>query len=204
MKVVVVCEGKTEQALRRALCELIQQQNPLGPRVGVKPVAVYGRGAYPGIKVIVEHQLEAPDVSGVILLTDVYPDFRDAREAKDKLREALGDYGRHPKIRIHVAQFEVEAWVIPFWEDICKSLRKRSLKAPPQKPGDKPEEINGQKPPSRHLKDLYRKAKTRYEKVKDGPKWLTARNLGESAKVCPELRLFLDSLLEFASAERLP
>src|SRR5437879_992942 len=54
----------------------------------------------------------------VIALTDVYTgtgDFVDAADAKAKMRQWVGDNNRfYP----HVAQYDFEAWLLPYWDDI--------------------------------------------------------------------------------------
>jgi hypothetical protein len=64
--------------------------------------------------------------------------------------------------------------------------------------------VNGERPPSRRLKKLYARANQRYDKVLDGPKWLTADRLERAADHCPELRAFLATLVEFAGPEPFP
>ena len=54
----------------------------------------------------------------MIALTDVYTgnrDFQDAEDAKEKMREWVGE---NPRFFPHAAQFEFEAWLLPFWTTI--------------------------------------------------------------------------------------
>ena len=138
------------------------------------------------------------DVVAVVALTDVYPEFGDAKEAMAKLTADAGNQPQRIKFRAHAAQHDVEAWMLPFWKEIAKKL---GVKAKP--PGAKPEDVNHRKPPSLHLKDLFKKAKKSYEKNLEAPKWLTQKGLERAAKDCPQLKAFLNSLLEFAGAEKL-
>ncbi|MCH7702092.1 MAG: DUF4276 family protein [Planctomycetes bacterium] len=87
---------------------------------------------------------------------------------------------------------------MPFWDEIAASL---GFKA--SRPKAKPEDINHKNPPSKRLRALYRRAGYAYDKVRDGRKWLTADRLERAAKDCPQLKDFLNSLLEFAGAEKL-
>lgn len=199
MRVVVLCEGKTEAALRDGLRQYVNSRSGEAKiRVDTRPL--HGTTIRKKIERIVDLHLANPDTLGVIVLSDVYPDFPDASSAKSAILGMVSPAAKQSeKFRPHVAKFDVEAWLIPFWDDICKSLG-----VDPKKPGAKPEEINGQNPPSMRLKDLYRKAKTCYEKPIDAKKWLTAERIAIAAESCPELMLFLNSLLEFAgSSDRL-
>lgn len=197
MRIVILCEGRTEAALNRGLRELFQQRSG-ARRVGLETRPV-PRSKLPRL---VERFGSSDDVAGIIALTDVYPDFESADEAKACLVRLAGQSPFIEKFRAHVAQFELESWMMPFWDDIAKSIGVEA-----KKPGEKPEEINHEKPPSKHLKELFRRAKQprrNYDKVRYASKWLTAKRLGRAAEVCPELKALLTSLLELAGGEALP
>jgi len=199
MRVVVLCEGSTEKALRQGLREFVQDGAPRRDRLGIDTRSLEGPLMRRKLGRIVELNLAKADVAGVVALTDVYPGFQNANDARERLRQFAGDAGEHANFRAHAAQYEVEAWLLPFWDEIAKHVGVSA-----KSPGGQPEAINNQRPPSHHLNDLYKRAKQRYEKVIDGAKWLTAERLAEAAKACPELKSFLNSLLEFAGAEALP
>jgi hypothetical protein len=165
MKIVVLCEGSTEEALRRGLREFVQGRAQGTGRVGVETRSLDGPLLRKKLARLVELNLAKSDVIGVVALTDVYPDFDNAKEAKDALRRFAGSGQADAKFRPHAAQFDVEAWIMPFWSQVAQHL---SVKA--ASPGAQPEAINNQRPPSHHLRDLYAKAKQRYEKVIDGAK----------------------------------
>jgi len=198
MKIVVICEGATEAALKQGLRDFVRGRAEGLGRVGIETRSLDGPVMRKKLGRLVELNLAKSDVLGVVALTDVYPDFGNAKEAKDALRRFAGSGPVDAKFRPHAAQFDVEAWIMPFWSQIAKHL---GVNATP--PGARPEEINTQRPPSHHLRGLYAKAKQRYEKVIDGAKWLTAEKLGIAAGHCPELKSFLNSLLEFAGADKL-
>ena len=72
------------------------------------------------LKKLVELLLNTNDA--VIALTDVYTgsnphDFEDAGDAKEKMRGWVG-----PECRFypHAAQYEFEAWLLPYWSRIQK------------------------------------------------------------------------------------
>lgn len=195
MRIVVICEGATEAALKPGLRDFVQRRTTTTSRVGIDMRQLDGRTSRKKLNRMVTTYLTGDDVLAVIAITDVYPDFTDATVAKAELtRQAGGDHDG--KFRAHAAKLEFEAWLLPHWDEIARKLGVQA-----SSPGTNPEQVNGQKPPSRHLKDLYQRAKRKYEKVVDGPLWLTADRLEHSAKSCPQLKLFLNSLLSFAGLQ---
>jgi hypothetical protein len=95
-------------------------------------------------------------------LTDVYTgtkDFEDAADAKKKMREWVGD---QPKFYPHAAQHDFEAWLLPFWDKI-QDLAKKPDKAAPS---GKPEQINHDKPPSKHIREIFELGRCRDSYVK--------------------------------------
>lgn len=198
MRIVVLCDGKTEQVLRPALRGLLHRRTS-STRVGIDTKTLGGSVARSKLPRILALEARRQDVIAVVGLTDVYPDFRSADEAKNSLRQLAAASPGVVKFRAHVAKFEVEAWLMPFWAEIAAGLK---VQAKP--PRGRPEEINDQDPPSKHLEALYRRAGTAYQKPRDAAKWLTPDRLEIAAKQCPELKSFLNSLLELAGAELLP
>jgi hypothetical protein len=87
----------------------------------------------------------------VIALTDVYTgtnDFINATDAKAKMRQWVGPDDRfHP----HVAQYDFEAWLVPYWREIQEIAGHN--KNPP--PGH-PEGVNHNHPPSYHVREIFR------------------------------------------------
>src|SRR5262249_25958622 len=79
----------------------------------------------------------------VIALTDVYTgshDFVDAADAKTKMGAWVGPNNRfYP----HAAQYDFEAWLLPFWSEIQK-LAGHNRTAP----SGAPETVNHNNPPS--------------------------------------------------------
>lgn len=205
MKIVVLCEGRTEQVLRTGLQGFLERharEAPSGARpaqTGLSIKGLNGPVLRKKLPRLVDLYGAKEDVVGVIALTDVYPGFSSAHEAKAQLREPTKQTMYKGKFRAHAAQFELEAWLLPFWDDIVKYL---GLKGQP--PGANPEEVNNQKPPSKHLKELFRRANREYDKVRYAAKWLTADRLEIAAGSCPELKAFLNSILELAGAAPLP
>lgn len=197
MKIVVICEGKTERSLRHGLREFVRRSARGEKGVGIKLEKLDGPTIRKKLARVVERSLEAPGVLGVIALTDMPKGITSAADAKNALYRLAAQSKDEQRFRAHVAKFELEAWMMPFWDDIAKSLGIRA-----KKPGANPEDINGERPPSAHLSDLYRRAKSKYQKVLHASKWLTAENIEKAAKQCPELELFLNSLKDLASANQ--
>ena len=132
----------------------------------------------------------------VIALTDVYTgtnDFVDAADAKAKMRQWAGD---NKLFYPHAAQYEFEAWLLPYWEDIQK-LAGHNRRAPT----GKPEAVNHNHPPSDHLRDIYRIGKRRdaYSKPRDAHRILQGKDLAIAAAQCPELKAFLNTILTLCS-----
>jgi hypothetical protein len=135
----------------------------------------------------------------VIALTDVYtgthpPDFVSADDAKAKMSAWVGP---DPRFHPHVAQYEFEAWLLPYWPTIQTLARSNRTV-----PALNPESVNHQKPPSKHLEDVFRtgQSKRSYEKTRDAVKILRNQDLAISAAACPELKAFLNTILTLSGA----
>ncbi|MCH7719816.1 MAG: DUF4276 family protein [Planctomycetes bacterium] len=197
MRVVVICEGKTEVTLRPAWTKLVQRRRLTKATAAIKTRAMRGPVCQPKLVRVVGELGAKSDVAGIIVLTDVYP-ASSAQEVMGKINRLVAEAAPKAPCRTHVAQFDVEAWAMPFWDEIAASLGFEA-----SRPRAKPEDINHKNPPSKRLRALYRRAGYAYDKVRDGRKWLTADRLERAAKDCPQLKDFLNSLLEFAGAEKL-
>src|SRR4030042_4294235 len=108
---------------------------------------------------VVERLLQGRNCSDhVIALTDVYtgttpPDFKDAKDAKDKMRRWGGD---EPRFNPHAAQFDFEAWLLPYWPTIQR-LAGHNKTAP----AGNPETVNHNKPPSYRINEIFRRSEER-------------------------------------------
>lgn len=133
-----------------------------------------------------------PASDAVIALTDVYTgtnDFADAADAKKKMQTWVGHNNRfYP----HAAQHDFEAWLLPFWSDIQKIAGHKQ--APPH---GSPEAVNHNKPPSFHIREIFRIGTCRddYSKVRDAARILRGKDLTVAAQQCPELKAFLNTIL---------
>jgi len=198
LRIVLLVEGKTETALKEVLKAFLDRRAEAEgkPKVGLrtKPMDT-GLLKPERVRDQVVMSLRDPEVVCVIGLVDVHPHFSSAREAKDRLQQVVG---QEPIFHPHAAQYEVEAWLLPYWEDIC-----RRLKLARHPPGPHPEQVNHQTPPSQHLATLYRAASRFYDKPRDAKAILQGKDLTVAANQCPEFKAFLNTLLTCAGLTRL-
>jgi len=152
------------------------------------------------LKRIVERLLRTgrPPAQAVIALTDVYTgtrEFQDAAEARRKMREWVG---RNDRFFPHAAQYDFEAWLLPFWGDIQR-LAGHNM-APP---GGAPETIDHMRPPSVRIGQIFRAGTCRHDYVKprDAGRILRDKDLGVAAAACPELRAFLNTILSLCGGQ---
>lgn len=199
MRIVLLVEGKTETALKEVLKKFLDDRaaEEGRPRVKVKTKPMDTRLLNPErVRDQVALSLRDQEVVCVVGLIDVYPRFHSAQEAKDFLRQASGAEAR---FHAHAAQFEVEAWLLPFWKEICQKLKVQR-----QPPGANPEQVDLQTPPSRRLFDLFRLANRSYDKPRDAKAILQGKDLTVVAKQCPEFKALLNTLLACAGLSTLP
>jgi len=127
----------------------------------------------------------------VVALTDVYTgttDFSDAQDARAKMTQWVGG---NPAFFAHAAQHDFEAWLLPYWIDIQR-IAGHNKNAPP----GQPEKVNHGCPPSYHVKEIFRLGRTRnYSKPRDANAILRDKDLAISAAACPELKAFLNTIL---------
>jgi len=188
--VVLLVEGETETVLKDHLKHFLDVRADLEgrPKVALrtKDIMALNEGKLRGR---IRLELNVSDVTALVGLVDVYPRFADAAEAKAfLLRAANGD----PRFYAHAAQYEVEAWLLPYWETICERVGVRHAK-----PGPDPEKVDLDRPPSRRLEELYRLAKPsrRYIKTIEMATILRDKDLVVAAGQCPELMALLNTLL---------
>jgi hypothetical protein len=202
VKITVLVEGRTETAFKKHLVEFLKLrlENRM-PKVDFFPYdgripkedklrrtveALLGNGRSPSY--------------AVIALTDVYTgtnDFSNAADAKEKMRTWVGNNDRfHP----HAAQHDFEAWLLPFWSEI-QALAGHNKNAP----SGRPETVNHSRPPSYHIREIFRIGTRRddYSKPRDANRILRGKDLTVAANQCPELKAFLNTILTLSGAEPL-
>ncbi|HEY6334213.1 MAG TPA: DUF4276 family protein [Blastocatellia bacterium] len=201
MKITILVEGRTEKAFKTHLIGFLKTRLAgQMPRLDMFPYD----GRIPkadDLQRKVQNLLRGPDASdAVIALTDVYTgtkDFSDANDAKAKMRAWVGPDERfHP----HAAQYEFEAWLLPYWSKIQK-IARHNRKAPK----GAPESVNHNKPPSEHIREIFEAGKCRdsYSKPRDANRILRDENLEIAVGQCPELKAFLNTIVTLSGDEPL-
>jgi len=204
MKIAILVEGETEVALKPFLRRFLETRlQGCMPELDFHPY--HGRiPKHDKLRRVVENHFRGKNPADhVIALTDVYtgttpPDFLDAADAKAKMRNWVGTEARfHP----HVAQYDFEAWLLPYWPQIQK-LARHSKAAP----GGAPETVNHNKPPSYHIKEIFETGQCRdsYVKPRDAGRILRDSDLTIAINQCPELKSFINTILEACNANRIP
>jgi hypothetical protein len=197
--IVLLVEGDTEAALKQHLKTFLDKRAQTAGKERIRldiRSEVNRKPDKLGRRIGLE--LEQPGVTAVVGLIDVFPRFRDAAAAKAYLREAAGN---RPNFYAHAAQFDVEAWLLPYWDDICRRVGVRRAR-----PGGKPETVNDTNPPAYRLQELYRLAKPKprqYVKTTEMFAILQGKDLTVAAGQCPELKAFLNTLLTLSGLEKL-
>jgi hypothetical protein len=199
VSVVLLVEGETETALKGKLKAFLDERAEAEgrPKVALRTrdIMTLNRSK---LHRRVGLELRDPRVTAVVGLIDVYPNFGSADDAKQFLRSAVGD---EPRFYAHAAQYDVEAWLLPYWDFICRRLGIQRAR-----PGANPEEVNRDHPPSRRLNELYRIAKPsrKYVKPIEMAAILRNQDLTVAADQCPELKSLLNTLLTFGNLPLLP
>jgi hypothetical protein len=199
LKITILVEGRTEKALKPHLLAFLKNRLE-GRMPKIDPFSYDGRiPKEDKLRRNVEMLLKTGS-DAVIALTDVYTganDFVDAADAKRKMR---GWVGPNDKFYPHVAQYDFEAWLLPFWSDI-QALAGHNKSGPP----GPPESVNHNRPPSHHIREIFRIGTCRddYSKPRDAGRILRGKDLATAANQCPELKEFLNTILELSGGARL-
>jgi hypothetical protein len=191
MKISVLIEGKTELAFKNHLISFLHTRLERNmPKI--RFISYDGRiPKKQKLKRIVENLIHDGD-DLVIALTDLYTgvnDFKDANDAKRKMRQWVGKISNFVP---HVAKHDFEAWLIPYWPVIQKLAKHNK-----SRPGN-PEDINNNKPPAKHLIEIFEIGKCRksYNKPRDAKRILNGQDLLVSAQECAELKKFLNTIIQ--------
>ncbi|HUY15114.1 MAG TPA: DUF4276 family protein [Terriglobia bacterium] len=200
MKIALLIEGDTERTFLPHLRRFLETRLA-GRMPRLDPDLYHGRIPKDDrLKREVDRLLRSgnPPADAVIALTDVYTgkrDFQNADDAKKKMREWVGE---NTRFFPHAAQHEFEAWLLPFWDTI-QHLAGHNKAAP----GGSPEAVNHDRPPSVRIEEIFRVGKCRggYVKPRDAGRILRENDLLVAAKACPELRAFLNTILNLCGGE---
>lgn len=203
MRIALMMEGQTERVFLPHLRRFLEPRLA-GKMPRIIPSIYDGRiPAERKLKRLVELLLSdtRQPADAVIALTDVYTgtrEFKDAADAKNQMRQWVGSNERfYP----HVAQHDFEAWLLPYWDDICKLAGSNR-----NTPSPRPESVNHIRPPSVWIQEVFRTGtgKRSYVKTRDANKILSGKDLTVAANVCPELKSFLNTILTLCNSPTLP
>jgi hypothetical protein len=193
LKIAILVEGRTERAflphLRRFLHERLPQRMP-----NLDMVPYDGRIPKENkLRRTVENLLTGRDpADAVIALTDVYTGTNDFSDGADAIAKMRNWVGQNPRFHPHVAQYDFEAWLLPYWAEIQSVARHN--RNPPAGP---PESVDHNRPPSYHIGEIFRigAGPRDYSKIRDANRILRGKDLAVSAGQCPALRAFLNTIL---------
>jgi hypothetical protein len=197
MRIAILVEGKTEMAFKPILQDFLKTR--LAGKMPKLDFVPYDGRIPTGnkLKRVVERLVNGTrhPADAVIALTDVYtgthpPDFESADDAKKKMQNWVGQEDRFFP---HVALYDFEAWLLPYWEKI-KALTGSNRAAP----AANPEKVDHDKPPAHRVAEVYRTgAKTRsYVKPRDAGRILKDEDLMVAIHACAELKAFINRILE--------
>lgn len=191
MTISVIVEGKTEKVFVPALRHFLQTRLA-GKMPRLDPFPRDGRiPKEDKLRRVVLKLLES-GAHAVIALTDVYTgtnEFRDGNDARSKMRDWVG---HEPRFYPHAAQYDLEAWLLPYWPQIQRLAGHN--RAAPTGP---PEHVNHNKPPSRYIYEIFRAGTCSrdYIKVRDAGRILRGQDLAVAANQCSELKALLNTIL---------
>lgn len=193
-----MCEGSTEKAFLPTLRTFLYRH--LADRMPkLSPRPAHGR-LPKGDRLKREVELHLREHDHVVALTDVYTgsdsqDFTTAADARRKMHEWVGG---NPCFHPHAAQYEFEAWLIPYWSKI-----QTLAKSPQRPPSGAPESVNHGNPPSRVLKGVFGSGAKRidYLKILHASAILRDQDLIIAANACPELKAMLNTILALSGGK---
>lgn len=204
MRIKVLCEGSTEEGLRKLLAKAVDLQ---GCGIKIK--------TYEGIATLLRKLdgMIGTELSGgarvIFCLVDYhhYPVSADKQSLPfpKRLEEIKADIvariqeSRRSVVRCHVVVHEVEAWILADEQVVAQRLKIRNLSAWGQ-----PENVNDMNPPSQVLQDLFRTRsplKKRYDKYKDGVDLLSKVDWQKAYDKCPTFKQLVDDLRSFCQSQ---
>lgn len=204
MKISIIVEGKTEKAFMPHFREFLERRLP-GNMPRLDPFPYDGRIPKGNkLKRVVASLLTGRQAADhVIALTDVYtgtnpPDFHDAPDAKAKMRSWVGP---EPRFHAHAAQYDFEAWLLPYWPTIQR-LADHNKTAP----AGLPETVNHQNPPAHRIMAIFETGRCRdsYVKPRDAGRILRDNDLSISINACSELKAFVNTILTVCGGQIIP
>ena len=204
MKIALIVEGKTEKAFLPVLRDFLK--NHLAGRLPNIDVVPYDGRIPTGDKlkrVVTDLLTCRRPADHVIALTDVYtgsrlPDFQDAADAKRKMSQWVGN---EPRFHPHAAQYDFEAWLLPYWPTIQR-LADHNRAAPT----GNPETINHNNPPAHRLREIFEIGHCRdsYIKPRDAGRILHDNGLTVAVDQCAELKALVNTIISVCGGAAIP
>jgi hypothetical protein len=201
MKIALIVEGQTEKAFVPFLRSFLRSRLP-DSMPNIDPLPYDGRiPTGEKLQRVVIRLLSGPRAADhVVALTDVYtgarpPEFQDATDAKAKMRQWVG---AEPRFHPHAAQYDFEAWLLPYWPSIQR-LACHNRACPP----GNPEEVNHANPPAHRIRDIFETGRCRdsYIKPRDAGRILRENDLSVAVSRCSELKALVNTILGVCGGE---
>jgi len=193
-RIVILAEGDTERAARNHIKRFVDGRAGNLPKVRLETSIFDGGLTEQEVRGRTTKFLSGDSTLGVIALVDMYPQFKGLTPARAKkiVRSWMPD---DPRCHAHVAKHDFEAWLLHGWDAL---LKQSGVTGPRKRWSPSPEEVNHDNPPARRVRALFQEGKPprKYKKPVDGMKLFEKLDLAEVASVCPELKSFLDKLLQ--------
>lgn len=199
VKISILVEGKTERAFKPHLITFLTSKlRGQMPRLDMFP---YDGRIPTGAKLrrVVEDLLSIGQrrSDAVIALTDVYTGtnaFSDAADAKAKCAHGLV-----------LMQGFIHTWRSTISKAGCCRIGPIYSKSLGTAPGGPPEQVDHNRPPSYHVKEIFRNGTCRddYSKARDANRILQGQDLGIAASLCPELKAFLNTIIGLSGGTQL-
>ena len=204
MKIALIVEGQTEKAFLPFLRNFLKSRLPNRmPNIDLLP---YDGRIPTGEKLrrVVCNLLSGNRAADrVIALTDVYTgtqprEFEDARDAKAKMQQWVGN---EPRFHPHAAQYDFEAWLLPYWSTIQK-LAGHNKGAP----SGNTETVNHNNPPVHRIMEIFEIGRCRdsYVKPRDASRILRDNDLSVAVNQCSELKALVNTFLSVCSGAVIP
>ena len=187
MTVVLLVEGATETALKNHIKRFLDQRagQEGKPRLALRIKPFRTKPTEKELRKRLNLELRDNSVEAVVGLLDVYPDFDSARDAKEFMRNAVGNNSRSLRTPPNTM------WKLGLSHTgIVFAIDRRQ-----KSPGNNPEHVNSMAPPSKRLEELYQIAKRKYRKPLEMKAILERQDLSVAAHECRELKLLLNTLL---------
>ena len=205
MKISIIVEGNTERVFMSHLRSFLQGKLP-GRMPALDPFPYHGRiPTGKKLQRVVGGLLDdrrAP-ADHVIALTDVYTgsqprDFSNAEEAKNKMRQWVGE---EPRFHPHAAQYDFEAWLLPYWPTIQRLARHNRAA-----PTGNPELVNHENPPAHRINEIFKIGGCRdsYIKPRDADRILRDNDLLVAVRQCSELKAFVNTIISVCDGTVIP